>query len=64
MHHQLRPAPLPQATSGHLPSLVSPGGGTLANLARSRSRALANPGGYGLDKCQQTTEERDRANLV
>ena len=38
---QMRSAPLPRATAGHLP--VFPGGGAFANFALPGGRAFANP---------------------
>ena len=47
MHQSIPPAPSPPppGNRGAFDSLVSPGGGALANLARPGDRALANPGG-------------------
>lgn len=38
------PPPPPLTTAGHLPAVVSPRGGALANFVRPRDRAFENPG--------------------
>ena len=40
----LLPPPPPLTTAGHLPAVVSPRGGALANFVRPRDRAFENPG--------------------
>ena len=40
----LLPPPPPLSTAGHLPAVVSPRGGALANFVRPRDRAFENPG--------------------